>query len=710
MALTVDEALKKAGETIENSNSARARYETLCGLWLCYTYGPQWAQITNGTSISGNLSYLKSVIHPKRRDVRIAMNMIQPRVERTNSRLMPRELDYVAEPASRASNDTVAAKVATARLEQQTDNIKAIKAMRKASLWRCVLGSVVVKRVMQPVGTPVVVRNPDGSPSMGPKGPRTLRTFNNKLVVCPPFEFIRDSSARTTDFEDEEIIGHECPRTTEWLERNYGIKVKTNAVMGELLEFQRFLYSATGQSFGGFGESKQPGIMVSVWWFKDTSENGKNSWPWRMMAYRDTKSENAEDRQLHALEFGPNPYHHLPLHHFIYDHQLIAPWGIGIPAKTIPAQDSYNIAHTSMLRTFVSHGSAQWLVKKNSLVDGERDGLNPRADHPIIWYGNTALDKPERVVSAPLDATVRQILADAPAWLDAMLNQSPVQVGEAVKRGESKSAYEFRKDSADMSQTAILDEDELTINQLLTGMMHDIIKSEPTKVLIEKLSRQFTTQQIMTLKQQDASETLAGVKVVKETLRPRTTLETKEDYLAAINSQIIDPIAARRSMLVDKGITFDIKEKRAYEAQVLEMSAILSGEEVEVFLGEDHEMHQYALELEINSSGFRMYDDEQQEAIQQHWTDHEEKKQMKLQLAQPQQPMTEEPMPPEQDMGSMMEQPINAPAGAPFAPPMQPDLGLGGFGGAGISSGLGLPQSGGAPMAPELSVPVGAGY
>jgi len=726
MALTKQDALKMAMETTENSNAARARYETLCGLWLCYAYGPQWAQKNNSANLSSsNLSYLKPVISPKSRKVRIAMNMIQPRIERTNARLMPRELDFVAKPASRASNDTIASMVATTRLEQQTDDVAAVKALRRASLWRCVLGSGVIKRTMQPVGAPIVVRGPDGQPRMDGEGePKTVKTFRNKWVVCPPYEFIRDASARTTDFEDEQIIGHECPRTTDWLKRNYNITVDAKGTMGELLEFQRFLYTACGQTSGqGFGESKQNGVLVSEWWFKDPSHaDGENHWPWRLMAYRDTRSEVPEDRQLKALEFGPNPYHQLPLHHLIYDTQLISPWGIGIPAKTIPAQDSYNIAHTSMLRSFVSHGSPTWVVKQNTLVDGEKDGLNPRADKPIVWYGSDATSAPKRLESAAIDSTVRQILSDSPSWLDNMLNQSPVQVGEAVKRGESKSAYEFRKDSADMSQTAILDEDELTYNQLLTGTMHDLIKSETTKVLVNRLSHQYTVQQILTLKQQDVAESLAGVKIVRETLRPRTSLETKEDFLAAIQSQIIDPIAARRSMLVKKGISFDEKEKLAYEAQILELAALLNGDEVEVFLAEEHEMHMYTLELEINSPMFRMYSEDQQEAIQGHWTEHKEKQQMKLQLDEPLPQIPEESAPPEQPMpgeqagmgmGQELGLPVNALAG-PLPTPQMPMggmgqmLGLGGIG-EGMPSELGLPQTGAAPMAQMPSVPVGAG-
>jgi hypothetical protein len=713
------EALKIAQDMLDNSNASRARYESLCGLWLCYTYGPQWAQLTGSTNMSsGTLRYIKPIINPEKRNVRIAMNLIQPRVQRTNARLMPRELDYNAVPSSRASNDTVAALVATSRMKQFTEDPAAIKAIRRASLWRCVLGSVVVRRTMQAVGEPVIVRTPDGKPSVGPNGPRTLKTYRNTWNVCPPYEFIRDSSARTTEFEDEECIGHERPKTTKWLKRNYGLSVESKATMGQLLEFQRFLYSATGQTLGqGFGESKLPALMVSEWWFKDDRQNEDNLWPWRLMAYRDTRGEGPGDRQLQALEFGPNPYYHLPLHHLFYDNQLVAPWALGIPSKTIPPQDSYNIAHTSMLRAFVSHGATQWLVEHGSLVDGVKAGLTNMSNQPIVYYG-TAKNPPKRVESAQIDSTVRQILTDSQGWMDQALNQAPVQSGEAVKRGEAKSAYEFRKDAADTPLTAILDEDELTINQLLTGTMRDILKTESPRVTANRLSHKYTIQQILTLTEQDPGQTLAGIKIVRETLRPRTTLETKEDFNAAIQSGIVDPITARRSMLIEKGIAFDIREKRACEYQLLEISSLLNGDGAEVYLGQQHEMHQYVLSLEMDSQRFNAYSSGQKKAIQQHWTEHEEFKQIQRQLEQPAQPVPDEIMSPDASMASPagpggmgaqeMQPPLNSPAGEMFTPP---GLGSpGGFGGEGIASGPFLPQAGGAQMAPMPSAPVGAGY
>jgi hypothetical protein len=721
MALTEQDALKKANELIANSNAARARHEAMCGLWLCYTYGPQWAQFTKNANLSGNsLRYLRPVINPRRRDVRVAINHIQARVQKINSRLMPRELIYNTGPASRASNDMVASLVANARMKQQTDDARALTTIRRASLWRCVLGSAVIRRTMESVGEPVTVRGADGKPSVGPNGrERTIKTFAHKWVVCPPYEFIRDASARTTDFEDEEIIGHECPRTVEWVKRKFGVDVKAKATMGQLLEFQQFLYRATGQTYGqGFGESKAPAVMVSEWWFKDTSQNGKNRWPFRMLAYRDTRGETASDRQLVPLEFGPNGYYHLPLHHITYDQKLISPWGLGIPPKCIPTQDAINIGMTSMLRASVHHGSPTWVIEDNSLVDGVREGLNPRADKAVVYF-SSAKRPPTRLESAQVDSTVRQILADSPVWLDAMLNTSPVQSGQAVKRGEAFKAYEMRKNEADTPLTSILDEDEVVFDQLLTGTMQDILKSDTPKSLLNRLSHQFTQQQILTLVEQDPSETLAGVKIVKETLRPKTTLETKDDFMSAIQSEMVDPITARRSMLVDKGITFDVREKRAYDHQVMEISSLLNGEEVEVWLGQEHEMHQYAIELEMDSQQFNAYSDEQQQALQDHWTEHQEKKQIRAQLDEPLPQMPEEPLPPEaappgealpglgdlppELLGQQAAQPpLNAAAGALPTPP------LGGLGEGIVSGGL-LPQTGAVPTAPIPSAPVGAG-
>ena len=72
MPITEKQALRLAAQTIDSLDSTRARYEALCGLWLCYAYGEQWASVNaNGGGFAVN--QLRSYIKPNARKIRLSM-------------------------------------------------------------------------------------------------------------------------------------------------------------------------------------------------------------------------------------------------------------------------------------------------------------------------------------------------------------------------------------------------------------------------------------------------------------------------------------------------------------------------------------------------------------------------------------------------------------------------------------------------------------
>lgn len=693
MPLSQDDCLSIARDRLRDSSTSRAEFEALCGLWLCYTYGTQWADVRSGRNQS--LQQLRSVLDYANQDVRLCMNLIRARVSKINSRLMPRELKWTVAPASRAINDQVGALVGDARLQQQIQDISGLRALRKASLWRVVMGSSIIRRTISARGDPVVVRDPSGKPSVGPDGQeRVLRSFNHSWAVCPPWEFIRDPSAQDVDWRDENDIGQEKPRPTTWLKRHYGIQVDSKATMGSLLEFQRMLYEATGQSAGyGWQESKTPAVLVSEWWFKDSSADSDNPWPLWMLCYREIRSDQPSDRELKVIKFGENPYYRLPLHHLWYDDQLLSPWGRGIAALTKHGQDALNIAFMSILRQFVMHGCAKYVIQADSLVDNIAEALTNRTDKPIIYRRGAGINKPERLNPAPMDQTAATILSATPTWLDSMLNMSPVQSGEAVKRGEPARAYEIRREAADTPLTAIIDNDEMTINELLSGTLFDVVDTESVEETYERLSHEFTIDQILSLKTQDAPSTLAGVKVAPDSLRPRTPQEMKDDYAAAVNTQMVDAISARRSLLVEGKVPLDVKEAAAYRQQIQEIQSLLTGESVNVYIGQDHGMHQWVIDYEQESARWGGYTEEQREAITQHWQLHQEAKD-KLQMIEAANIPGAQPQPGQEQMGA---------GGMGETPMGEMPMGMPGMGGQ---------QMAGAGLPPEMmpSAPVGAGW
>ena len=358
MALTQAEALKKATDLLNWSFTSRMNREAFAGLCLAYAYGNQWAG--GGRNAQGGIAVqqLRTITDANRSDVRFCFNEIQSRLEKVNSRLMPRELAYRCVPATRSNEDFVASLVGTARLERLIEQTKGLQRLRRMSLWRCVLGSAMIRRTLCSVGKPKQISGADGGPIMDDAGePKVIRTFEHGWAVCPDYEFIRDPSVLDTQFDNDESIGHEKPRPVSWLQRNYPNigKIDTKATMGKLLEFQKFLQRSVGASLDmGWSESEEPAVMVSEWWFRDSSEGSNYDWPWYMLAYRDTNPASSESsKSLKIIHFGRNPYHGLPIHPFTYRDKLLSQEGIGIPGILMQVQDAINVAMTNMIRRLV---------------------------------------------------------------------------------------------------------------------------------------------------------------------------------------------------------------------------------------------------------------------------------------------------------------------------------------------------------------------
>lgn len=617
-------ALKKAQDTLEASETVRMNYEALCGLWMAYAYGSQWAGLGAGGTGGQNLNQLRTITSANSTDVRFAMNQIGARIVKLDSRLKVKTLTSRAEPATSSVEDYISARVADARLKHHLTNAKGKRMLRRASLWRLVLGSVVVRRCMAQVGKSVQVFDRDGKVSVNPRtgNDRQLRKFRHSWAVCAPYEFIRDPSAMTMDFDDEDIIGHEKPRTVEWLQRKYGTVVKTEVTMGSLLEFHRFLHAATGNAMnGGFSMSKAKGLMFSEWFFKDPE--GNDEWDTWMLAYRTTGGPDAEDRKLRVIRFGPNPYAGLPLHHMWYNPKLISPWGQSIPEILMQAQDALNVAYTMSIRAMIMHAMPKWRAEANSLVDKYEHAFSNRTDVPIIYRAGIQ-HRPDRLPPAPISPEVHNIVNQTSDWFDKLMNMSPVQQGQAVARGEAAAAYQIRRDSADTPITGVIDEDEDTINELLTGTLYDISLTDSLKTLQKDLGGQFTASQIALFKSTDTRKLISGVKVAPNSLAPKTPEEMRTEALDAVNSQMVDAVTARRSLLVRGHIGMDAKEEAAYHKQMAEVKMLLDGEAVEVYLGQDHSMHMYVMSLEQESPQYPSYSPEQRAALQEHWFEHKQ--------------------------------------------------------------------------------------
>ena len=406
--------------------------------------------------------------------------------------------------------------------------------------------------------------------------------------------------------------------------------------MGQLLEFQRFLYRSTGHTMNrGFSMSTAKGVMVSEWLLKDP--DGNDEWDTWALMYRDTRGSTVVGKNLRLIKFGPNPYVGLPFHHFWYNPKILSPWGQSVPEITMQAQDATNIAYTMGLRATIYHASPRHLVEENSMVDKIQDALSNRTDVQIVYRKGTT--PPSRLASAQVSPEIERIMAQTPGWFDRLLNMSPVQQGKSSPRGEAGKALAIKRDAADTPLTAISDEDEITVNELLTGTLHDISKTDSLKTLQDDLGGLFTFDQIALFKSKDTRKAISGVQVQPDSMRPRTPDEMRTDALENVHSQMVDATTARRTLMVKGRIDLDVKEGRAYRKQLAEIQTLLDGGEVEVYLGQDHATHMYAIELEQESPEYPAYSSDQREALQQHWFEHEQMssvmQRLKAESAQP---------------------------------------------------------------------------
>jgi hypothetical protein len=656
MALDAQQALKWANDVLRQSYTPRAEFESRCALHLTYIYGNHWSRIAGErrTTVDG-ISRLRAQMRSLDREVRMVMPKILARIEKLTSKLAVKNLDYRVDAQSGAANDFMAAQVGTERLRLFCDDVRAMRAMNLANWWRCAMGSVVLRRTMVPLSEGVTLRDVAGQPLGEPGRPKKIRSYGYGWSIVPPFEIIRDPSARSQDFDEEDIIGQEKPRTLAWLQRNFpGVTLPDQAsatTMGQLLQFQRFTYRATGANLGyDFALSEAPAVMFSEWWFED-QDASEAKWPYHMLAYR-TCSGSGGEQGLQLLTFGRNPYHRLPLHHYWYTPQLIAPWGVGVAERTIPKQDAVNLAYTLLFRALLVHSTPKYLVEQNSLADKVESALSSKTERPIVYKVGSR--PPVRIPGPPPDPTATMFVMQTDSWIDSELNMSPIQAGITSKRGEQVGTVRLKLEQADTVLDAITRFDEETDNELLTGTLFDIARTESLGSLRNRLSNRFPDNYIAALKAQDVGDTLIGVRVTPDSLRPETPNETREAYYRDVAAGIVSADTARMAQYLRNGVVTDPVEARALDKQRGEIGQMLAGNWIEPEWDQHHAAHLYVLALLKESAEWETFSDGQQRMLDQHAQKHWALRQARMQVeAQGGQESQQSPGPPEEGPGEI---------------------------------------------------------
>lgn len=597
-------AVKWANQTRTDAVSRRAYDDTFWTLACVYDHGNQWGYV-NHRGGGTDVKFLRNITDPQREDVRVSINKIHGKVRQLRAAFSPNQLDLELTPKTHTGRTLATA--GKLLLDRHLKDIDALGLMRAKNDERLVLGTTIVRRTLTSVGRPMML----------PQGGQ-IRNINPGLALVSPHEIIRDPSANSTRWaEEEEIIGHEKPRTTAWVKRNFGVDLQTTTTIGSLMDYQRQIAAASGRDTQFIHDSKLPGVVVYEWYFQDPDALGP--WPWVLFAYIDPAKSRDDMIPLH---FGPNPFHGCPLHGFHFDKVLKSPWARGVPHLGMGPQDVLNIGITWLVR-MMQAGAGKWRYVKGSIDEPSRV-LTNRIDVPIPYTQPTVNSPaPDRVPPPQPNPVVSEVVSMAPQWLKESLNMSDVQEGTVSKRGEATSAIEARLEQANATIEETRKEDDLETQRLLFGLLLDLTDQRHLRLdeARDLLGDSVPDDMIRSLVREDVSKHIGGVVLHPSVHRPQTPGEVTDEYVGLVNKQVMDAVQGRWEMML-RGKPVDTDMRLAMTKQSIELEMLKAGQPVQVSISENHQYHMKVIEQFVDDPAWLSLPPESQDSIQQHYADH----------------------------------------------------------------------------------------
>ena len=627
MPMTRQQALERAQQVLDDCAVSRAAVEALTTLLATYVWGHQWSAMGAGQRGGRGVNTLRPIIKPETSVVRLAMNYIRPRYESITSRVLTPELDYTVEPRTGKTEHQLAARVGDRLLRGVTELPSSIRRLNTAQRWATLTGSGFLHRAVQPVGKGVRMMGDDGKSIRNKRGEEAIvREFLSRWGTAAPYEICRDPSANAPDFEGEDCVGFERPMLLSTLHRLFPqTKLLTTVrTMGEMLQVQMDLHAITrGVAGVGASASKAPGVCLSIWWFRDATDDPEdgNPWPRYLVAYRDTGGANGNDRELKPLWFGRNPNWGIGLHQVVFQAQPGSGWGDGCVRNMIEVQNAFNLAFSDMIRTVLIHTGNRYIVEEGSILDKEDKILSK--DLSVVIRLRAGARPPTRLDPPSLDPSIASILSNGPAWFDAVSGSAAIHRGEVPKRSTSGRQAAIQVEQADAPLDAVARDMGLTVDELLMGTLADIHRSAGrADKLLDRLGDDFTYEQVATFLDMPITDAVKGVHVSKDTLRPQTAREVREDTLTYVNQGMLTPEDGRWAILKKSGEAINPGERDAMLKQQQEIQLLLAGQEVEVFPGQNHPAHMRVCEEIQDSPQWEHFSPDQREAVADHYHDH----------------------------------------------------------------------------------------
>lgn len=624
MSLNEKEALERADEFRKSVWRNRAAQDAQWALNMAYATGKAWSFISSQPTGRKEVKRLREIIDPDSTDVRVSMDIVHQNLVRTVAALKPQKISAMIRVRSGEPDAMTARHVFNGILLDRLPAINALEVWRSLHGPRCILGTVGVRRQIVTEGRPVTLPADYQADS---KIPLRLRNLQVQWARVLPFEILRDPAANSLDPDiDDTIVGHEKPRTTEWVFRNYGKKIVTETTFGDLMKYQDNIRSATGWWWqqSSAQDSRQPAVVVYEFALQD-ADTGPG-WPWHLIAYYDPNDKSGKNL-LVPLHFGRSPFYGLFLNLLHYDDtNLTGCWGRGLPELLKPLQDIRNIAATTMIRVMIDH-YPKWRIEEGTV---DVKNMSNRTDMPLIFKRNPSLQQhiPDRLSAPGANPVAETFLGMLSSEAGNAVSIAPVMRGEMVKRGQANSAYETVIEQGEVPLNDLRKDDEIVLNKLLYGTLIDTVRLlRFRRDIAQKTLPEFSKEQLAAALREDPVRMVLSVNVTPESLRHRTPTQIRNDFVGDVQSQLLSPVSAQREMLVQGDIVTDTQMAEAWRKQELELDMILAGQEVFVVPGEDHATSIWVLTNFMSSTRWYSLSEKQQDDVAFHWANHMEQKQ-----------------------------------------------------------------------------------
>jgi hypothetical protein len=630
--LIPEQALKRCNETRSSYSATRKLKDAFWCLQMAYDAGNQWGFITEQSG-NATVQQLKGVFdtHSARR-VRITINEIQHHTAKAASMTSPQQIKATVKgPCSSTDSYTRAAgKVLEALLQR----IGALGHVRQANKDRIIVGSAGVRQTLRRVGSQKV-----GIQAQGRRKAAMLSQYEIDWAPVMPWEVIRSPGCKSTEMaRDEDCIGHEKPRTLEWMTNHYGWAPETDTQLGQVIHFLDEIHRLENGPGAAplLTEAREKAVIPCEYWLTDAAETARIydetgltvRWPWMFVGYLDPAKDNGAIQPVTTI--GTNGLLKNPfcgpgmkfLHHHVATEAM---WGTGMPWMLMQWQDFSNIGYTWLAES-LQQSASKWLYEAGTLEVGkERKILNNDPWQPIPWKRQGQFSQPPaREAGAPVPQMARDIVSMAPEGMGRQTNIAGVQMGQGYKRDGSGKAYQALISEAETVPEDRVTGDEITLGELLRDTLIDTIRISTLEQISMLTGGRVSETYIKELKREDPRHRIAVCELHPTTMRPKTRQQTEERYSGLIERMILPQDTGVREA-IRAGVTgLDTDRERAYQLQEAEIEFMRQGRPAEVLATDEHVWHIECLRAELNSPDRLDFDPQYVQMLQDHIMQHQQ--------------------------------------------------------------------------------------